>query len=449
MSKHLSEAIDFAVSNSLLKFNTRYELTHAPFSLTPCSVSPDLHQQISSLTPVFNAMWLKIANDTAFLKNALEKTARTDDFIRNLLGLLPKGLPATSLQMLLSRNDFLLEDAGTPSGQMKPKQVEFNTISNSFPSLSRQVTLLHHYLSHKGILQCSPVANDPLEEAVDSMAAVIKTYDYPDSCMLMVVQKPEQNIFDQRAVEYRLLEKHRILTIRMTLDEIAENGQLSDGHLLINGQKAALTYFRAGYAPADYPGTAAWKAREMIESSSSIKCPSVGMQLAGAKKIQQLLCKPDILRRFAEEDSFSQVQETFVGLYALDDTIEGVPAVEAACQSPGRFVLKPQREGGGNNLYGDEMKASLSTMPESEQHAYILMERIEAVVTPAELVVESVSEKLPSISEIGRYGICFAEGNRLIENRDAGYLVRTKSADMDEGGVCAGYACLNSLCLND
>jgi hypothetical protein len=29
-----------------------------------------------------------------------------------------------------------------------------------------------------------------------------------------------------------------------------------------------------------------------------------------------------------------------------------------------------------------------------------------------------------------------------------GYLVRTKSADLDEGGVCAGYACLNSLCLN-
>lgn len=32
---------------------------------------------------------------------------------------------------------------------------------------------------------------------------------------------------------------------------------------------------------------------------------------------------------------------------------EGDAAVEMALKDPGKYVLKPQREGGGNNIYGD------------------------------------------------------------------------------------------------
>ena len=450
MLNKIDEAIDFAVANGLLKYNTNFELTHAPLCLTPCSVSEASLAQLRLLTPVFNHIWLRIANNTDFLKNALEKTAYTDDFVRNLLNLLPDAAPDASHQLLISRNDFLLTGQSGSQGslQLLPKQVEFNTISNSFPFLSRQIVLMHRYLHLRGLLDCSPVLNDPLEEVVDTMAHAIRLYDHPDSCMLMVVQRPEQNIFDQRAIEYRLLEKYEISTQRLTMEEIAERGQLRDGHLLINGQVAALVYFRAGYSPADYTVPEDWKAREMIESASAIKCPSIGMQLAGAKKIQQLLGNRETLKMFADDKWIEPVKETFVGLYALDEAIDGVPIMDAAARDPGRFVLKPQREGGGNNLYDEALKSKLRTMSASEQHAFILMERIEAIIAPAELVVETVCEELPSVSEIGRYGICLADGDDIIENRDAGYLVRTKSADVNEGGVCAGYACLNSLCLS-
>jgi glutathione synthase len=33
--------------------------------------------------------------------------------------------------------------------------------------------------------------------------------------------------------------------------------------------------------------------------------------------------------------------------------------ISEAVAAPERFVLKPQREGGGNNLYGDELVARL------------------------------------------------------------------------------------------
>ena len=42
-------------------------------------------------------------------------------------------------------------------------------------------------------------------------------------------------------------------------------------------------------------------------------------------------------------------------------------------------------------------------------------------------------------------GICFAENGEVINNLDAGYLVRTKARNVNEGGVCAGFACLNTI----
>ena len=47
----------------------------------------------------------------------------------------------------------------------------------------------------------------------------------------------------------------------------------------------------------------------------------------------------------------------------------------AAAAEPERFVLKPQREGGGNNLYAEELRAKLATG--EGLAAYILMQRIQ------------------------------------------------------------------------
>jgi glutathione synthase len=55
--------------------------------------------------------------------------------------------------------------------------------------------------------------------------------------------------------------------------------------------KVSVAYFRSGYTPNDYPTEDEWAVREMIEISSAIKCPTVGYQLAGTKKIQQVLCE--------------------------------------------------------------------------------------------------------------------------------------------------------------
>lgn len=60
---------------------------------------------------------------------------------------------------------------------------------------------------------------------------------------------------------------------RLTLAEIAAKGSLdASGNLTVDGQRVAVAYFRAGYAPTDYPSEAEWQARRVISSSLPVIC---------------------------------------------------------------------------------------------------------------------------------------------------------------------------------
>lgn len=80
---------------------------------------------------------------------------------------------------------------------------------------------------------------------------------------------------------------------------------------------------------------------------------------------------------------------------------------------PNKFVLKPQREGGGNNIYNENIKTSLSLMRDSQERtAWILMDRIypplqknyliRAVEDPS---LEDNFDLLEVITELGVYGV--------------------------------------------
>lgn len=104
-----------------------------------------------------------------------------------------------------------------------------------------------------------------------------------------------------------------------------------------------------------------------METSLAIKCPSIHYHLAGTKKVQQALAQPAVLERFINDpEEIKAVGKIFTGLYSLDDNEAGNASYEMALRTPERFVLKPQREGGGNNVYGvdipDALKVSYSTL---------------------------------------------------------------------------------------
>lgn len=449
MISRLDDAIDFAFTNGLIKRAQTGQLKHVPFSLTPYLITSSEQDQLEELTPLFNDVMTRVGDDSAYLEDRLAEVVRTDTFTKQLMSLMKETTSDQPAQLLLSRSDYIAEKPEAGLVNRSHKQVEFNMISNSFPFMATKTYDLHRYLYQTHSDGQRLVPNGALSGYSEAMAKAVEYYDSTNSCILMVVQPGESNIFDQRGLEYEILKNFGYPTVRMTLEQIAANSRIQNGHLMVDGYIAALTYFRAGYTPSDYKNKDAWRGRQIIEASSSIKCPTIGAQLAGTKKIQQVLTNPAELSLFAEPAVAEKLSDTFVKIYSMTDTIDGQSVVDIAMERSDEYVLKPQREGGGNNLYNQELVECLDTSTEDELMAYILMEKIRAMDHPSVLVVEGQSSKIDCISEIGRYGACLREGSNMILNNDCGYLVRTKAREVNEGGVSAGFACLNSLILKD
>jgi glutathione synthase len=219
-------------------------------------------------------------------------------------------------------------------------------------------------------------------------------------------------------------------------------------------------YFRAGYGPGDYPDSKAWDSRLQIERSNAIKCPSVLTQLAGAKKVQQVLAtpksakEPSILHRFmsTSHSDITNLEKTFTNIYPLDSTPSGLSARKFAldpelCKG---YVLKPQREGGGNNIYRSAIPPFLQSLPETHWKSYILMEIITPPPVHNMILRNGVVEKGGVICELGIYGTCLwdAKTKEVLYNKAGeGYLLRTKGDKSEEGGVAAGFGSMDSCRL--
>jgi glutathione synthetase len=287
----------------------------------------------------------------------------------------------------------------------------------------------------------------------------------------MVVQPDERNVVDQRGIEYALWRDHNVPLVRLSLEQIARHATLatdgSDGspRLLVGSgafgagvaREASVVYFRAGYTPDDYPTDACWEARTLVERSLAVKCPSISLHLAGTKKVQQALAAPGELERFAPAADARQLRACFAGLYSLDDSGEAVErVVRDAIAAPDAFVLKPQREGGGNNLYGSNLRDALSTMSAAERASYILMERIRPPSEPMALMRQGMLDGGQCTCELGVFGAILSDGTTPVSagqphhliNQGAGHLLRVKLESVDEGGVCAGFAVLSSPALH-
>jgi glutathione synthase len=238
--------------------------------------------------------------------------------------------------------------------------------------------------------------------------------------VLFVVQPRERNVGDQRALEEELWRRHGVRCEFATFAELSRWLQVdrdSGGNdaptlFLQRGPDRAryevsLVYFRAGYTPSDYVadeshgecaaalaglaeashdadlhqllcGNAAWRVRWTIERSRAIKCPSLGLHLAGTKAVQAAVAREGVLEALLTEASRDDawaaraaalLRRCFAEQHLLSATLEapsvaarGGPsaAIDAALACDGRdWVLKPQREGGGNNLYREALADAL------------------------------------------------------------------------------------------
>lgn len=298
--------------------------------------------------------------------------------------------------------------------------------------------------------------NYALQGLSEAMIEAWKIYNVPSSVILFIVEDVTYNICDQKFHEFEIRKQNpSVYVIRKTLTQVADEGKLtSDKRLIVDGKEVAMIYFRCGYSPDQYFGDKEWNARLMMERSLAIKSPSIHYHLAGTKKVQQQLAVNGVLEKYFDDGrKVDKIRGIFTGLYSLDaTTAEGKATFERAMKTPTKFVVKPQREGGGNNIYGEDIVPFLKSIESSsERDAYIMMDRIHPPLTTNYMVRPATPTRLVKcISGLGIFGYIIGDDKgKIIKNKQVGHMLRTKLSDANEGGVAAGSGALDSVFLLD
>eukprot|EP00056_Hartaetosiga_gracilis_P006787 m.100826 g.100826 ORF g.100826 m.100826 type:complete len:582 (+) comp12557_c0_seq1:34-1779(+) len=367
------------------------------------------------------------------------------------------------------------------------------TLVEGFAAAIKQYNL---YCSrHPSNLSSQSSQSSSLATTATTSSMSMKMPVSPEVVVVMVVQPGEYNAFDQYHLQDAIEKETTTRVLRMTLLDMWENRVVEQAEkkstsndnivpprLLLKDDddanhllEVAVVYFRAGYTPADYPEDTFWKSRRFIERSRAIKCPNIAAHLTGTKKIQQELADIHKLERFLSKEEAAALHTSFTGLYSLDiDEYGNEEALNSMLdmfvREPHKYVLKPQREGGGSNFYDEELVDKITSLRANskgfdELKAFIVQDRITPPIQQSFLMNDSeVGDVIETTLEIGVFGtfVSTSQEDKTEQhtcgrgsppptlfhcNNSGGHLLRTKDKDSKEVGVAAGFGFVDSPLL--
>ncbi|CAK5085222.1 unnamed protein product [Meloidogyne enterolobii] len=448
----IEDAMDWAHCNGLI-FRTKEHKDRsdicqiAPFSFFPSPFPRRLFDQALSVQKALNLLYFKVSWDYEFLKQAHQQVIKSDEFTRRLMSILDivykEGIKQP-ITLLTQRADYMCHYDGIFTeneinfDKFQLKQIEVNNIAVSMGGLAEKTTKLHRRVFKKMGMNVPnndvmPV-NEPIRTLCEGIYNAWKLLSNPNAILLMVVEKNSQNQFDQRAIEYGLeeLSEGKMIIIRLTFVECADRLILDEKtfNLLLGDKTVGIVYFRTGYLPEDYASEVAWNARLLMERSTAIKCPWIGLQMANTKKIQQVLSCSGILEKYLTSSNDLE---------------------NDAIQNPQKYVLKPQLEGGGGNYFDKEITEKLQSFTFEMRASHILMQRIRPLIVKNCLIRpfdDDNFKKLHNVvSELGIYGSLIGIGGKEEEvklNSVGGHILRTKLENVNEGGIAVGASVVDS-----
>lgn len=460
------QILEWCLSHGIVFKNhgTPGEAHTVPVTVYPTPFSRHGFENALSIQQAFNSLYHAVVSHPDLVIDELVKSSGSEDtFTLKLVEIYRRNLSHRTQRLTggLFRSDYLVDKARTSLDEGRQiKQVEFNTISVSFGALATKVSEMHRYFAEgaKNLVHGEVPISPSLTKLVDGLAAMHKAYDAGDqeTVILMVAQPDEVNVVDQRLLEYELFNKYGIICVRATLEQISRKTTIGENNRLIfvpHGAEISVVYYRSGYSPRDYPTDVEWISRERLERSHAIQCPSVLTQLAGTKKIQQLLTQPEFIAKIEphlSEEQMALIRKTFVKIWPLDSLSElGQEGQRLAFEDPERYVLKPQREGGGNNIYKEDIPDFLNSIDRNSWGNYILMELIEPPKISNKIVRGDEIASGRIVSELGVFGTVLwdLQSGKELMNEQAGFLLRTKLQSSNEGGIAAGFGCLDAVLL--
>ncbi|KAJ2770663.1 Glutathione synthetase, partial [Coemansia nantahalensis] len=118
----------------------RTALVPAPVALAPSPIPRSEFDKVLALQPKLNQLFDRVSRDHEFLVDTLQSVGTADEFTSRVFDMYLKQRAAGVVKPAtigLHRSDYLIHaPESDPDGQPQAKQVEFNTIASSFPSLS-------------------------------------------------------------------------------------------------------------------------------------------------------------------------------------------------------------------------------------------------------------------------------------------------------------------------
>ncbi|QUM75588.1 glutathione synthase [Moritella sp. 24] len=471
----VTDSVEWALAHSLIFKKSNASSLHCPFTLTPCNIDKDRFENLQLAAGLFGKLLHAISKNDAFIQQAIEPIADTDPLFSALLKLhnkLSQTQSRRATPLLIMRTDFMDDQ------QLGPKLIEFNGIAAGMGPFGQRASELHTYIAaqhanlfHSYIdsydlqrqsdtpIQPEFINNEAIEQLADGIAKSAfmvkqKHKDAGKPTFVMVVQANEDNVYDQHLLEYALHAKG-IRTLRKTFTELHSQLSTGDNHrLLLNGEAVDVVYLRAGYQQCDYYDKTIiekyccrtlMSVRLMLEQHDIAMNATIAQQLASSKRVQMLLSNlsAQALVQFGLTEQEALTIKPFFGemLPLHADSIDHLMATGLD-----NWVLKNQGEGGGHCVFGEDIVTKLRTLDELEYESWSLMRKIVPLprTNPSMIIRHGEASMIGDIiSEIGIFTINIDDV--AIDNSLSGYLVRSKPANVMEGGVHSGQGAVDSL----
>jgi glutathione synthase len=168
------------------------------------------------------------------------------------------------------------------------------------------------------------------------------------------------------------------------------------------------------------------------------------------KVFQYQLQKPEILLKYVPEELIANdLRRFFAKIYYVNEMSEEerIKIFKEIREDVHKYIVKPQKEGGGNNYYNEEILKLLPEEGSSEITEHLrnsmIMERINPPEIKTSLLHHNILRTLKTISEISVYGIILSNTDKIWMNETAGFLIRTKEHTSQEGGVIVGVSAID------
>ncbi|CAK1765882.1 glutathione synthase [Vibrio crassostreae] len=473
----IEDACEWAIMHGVAFRQSDNTARHCPFSLAPMSIERKVFEHLLRVTPLITKLINNVSEDHDFLQSSLSDMAKADPFFGRLMelhqqahGSADERLNPARQPLLLMRTDFM------DDRRHGAKVIEFNGIAAGMAPFGQRATEFHSFMQNQWANVYNNWLEDPSATPAENQGLTQLAYGIANAArqvkadfneqdkpvFLMVVQKNEDNVYDQHLLEVEL-QKQGIRTVRRTFEQLS--CQLSSGdnqRLLLKDVGAVdVVYLRAGYQYSDY-----WapelnesvcchtlsQTRLFMEQHHVAMNATISQQLATSKTMQMLLTMmpaAEYARWGLTLQEAELVKSVLADMKPIGSEVIEWFNTQADKQE---WVLKNQGEGGGHCVFGDDISEQLSQLEPEEYDAWALMQRL----YPHErdvptIAVRDTQQTLVTdlVSEVGLF-TAYYQGKPVTElDGYAGYLIRSKPASENEGGIHSGKGILDSLVLID